>query len=140
MNSCQFIGWLTKDPEYKEFPNGSKRCIFKLVIRRRFWDPNSEVDYATIVCWGVLAEKCRKILSKGSLVAVKGALRTRTFENSQGMNVFVSEFEAEEVSILRFPTKKTPQQEQPTTVQSKEVSNEPNYSDLDVDQFEKVFQ
>ncbi|PJZ19147.1 hypothetical protein CEW46_24665 [Bacillus cereus] len=107
-NLSNLMGRLVKDPVYKEGPK-SRRTTFKLAVRRTPWNPNSQVDFIPIVVWDDLAEKCRDALLQGDLIAVVGALRSRTYQNQHKMNVFEIELEAEQIIFIQRSAKNNPE-------------------------------
>lgn len=102
MNRAILIGRLTKDPELRYTPSGVSTTSFTLAVDRPFTNQNGdrETDFLNIVTWRKQAENCANYLSKGRLVAVEGRIQTRSYENSNGQRVYVTEIVADSVRFL----------------------------------------
>lgn len=102
MNRIFLIGNLTKDPEMTTTSNGTQVCKMTLAVQRRFSnsDGTRTTDFLNIVAWRELAENCNKFLKKGNKCAVTGSLQTRSYENANGVKVYVFEIMADEVEFL----------------------------------------
>lgn len=103
MNECLLIGRLTKDPESRTVKEDLVTTTFSIAVER---ENSKEVDYWDVVTWRQTAENCAKFLSKGSLVACKGAMQKRSYENKQGAKVTVVELVANKVKFLNKVEKK----------------------------------
>ncbi len=101
INKCIFIGNLTKEPEGRTTPNGVAVTTFTIAVNRRFKDQNGEAqtDYINIVTWRATAENCAKYLTKGSKVAIVGALQNRSYEAQDGTKRYITEIIADEVQF-----------------------------------------
>lgn len=86
MNTCIFIGNLTREPELRVTPQtGTSVGTFTIAVNRRK-DANGEskADFVPVKCFKVLAENCQKYLHKGSKVSIKGTLQTYTYQAQDG--------------------------------------------------------
>lgn len=76
MNSVNLVGRLTKDPELSE--HGDKKvCDLRLAVNGQGDTPTVYIDVAA---FKGQAEACAKYLSKGSQIAVSGAIRYSEWE------------------------------------------------------------
>ena len=82
MNSCNFIGRLTADPELKTTQSGLSVCIFTLAVKRP--KAKETTDFINFVAWRQSAEYLCKYGSKGNLVGVSGTLTSRQYEDGNG--------------------------------------------------------
>lgn len=99
MNEVFLIGRLTRDPEM--INDGNHPCKFIIAIDRDRYDGEDHgTDYIRITTWGNLAETCYNHLTKGSLVGVKGKIRTHSFKGNNDENIFVMEIVANDVRFL----------------------------------------
>jgi single-strand DNA-binding protein len=78
-------GNLTKDPDYKQQPNGQAVCRLSLASNRKFKNKQTgmlsqEVCYIDVDVWGAQAENCRQYLQKGRPVLIEGRLKLDTWE------------------------------------------------------------
>ena len=105
MNKAIIIGRLTGEPEHKTTSSGISVATFSVAVTRRM--NREEADYINVVVWRGLADNCVKYLSKGQQVAVFGELRTRSYEDRNGVRRYVTEIHAEDVEFLAKPMKQT---------------------------------
>ena len=103
MNHVVLIGRITKDAELKKTSTGKSVVSFTLAVNRRC----EGADFPSCVAWEKTAEIIHKYAHKGSQIAVKGSLQTRSYE-SNGKNVYITEVLVNEVQLL---DSKKPQEE-----------------------------
>tara|TARA_R100001510_G_C7593692_1_gene162560 strand:- start:215 stop:589 length:375 start_codon:yes stop_codon:yes gene_type:complete len=75
LNEVTLIGNLGADPELRRAKNDLAVTQFSVATR---W--KEETTWHRIVCFGGLAENMHKMLSRGSLVAVKGRIDVSSYE------------------------------------------------------------
>lgn len=89
LNKVMLIGNLTRDPLLKETGNGSQVCTFGVATNTSWRDSDGNdqerTEFHDIVAWNKLAEICAQILAKGMLVYIEGELRSRTWEDENGV-------------------------------------------------------
>lgn len=102
LNRVILIGRLTRDPELRYTPSGVAVAHFTLAVDRPFTNQQGtrEADFINIVTWRQLAETCANYLRKGRLTAVEGRLQVRSYDNSEGRRVYVTEVVADNVRFL----------------------------------------
>ena len=102
INRVILVGRLTKDPEYRQTPNGVSTATFTLAVNRTFKNKNSEreADFINVVVFRQQAENVSKYLSKGSLAGVDGRIQSRSYDNKEGQRVFVTEVVADSVQFM----------------------------------------
>lgn len=102
LNRVILIGRLTADPTLRYSSNGVAVATFTLAVDRNYTkqDGKREADFLPIVTWRGLAENVANYLKKGYRTAVEGRIQTRTYENSEGKRVYVTEIMAENVQFL----------------------------------------
>ena len=105
-NTVLLTGRLTRDAELKYTAGGVAMCRFSIAVNRRFKDPKSgewkdDTSYVDISTWREAAERCGKVLKKGSPVHVEGRLRSYQVESKDdGAKRTKLEVEARRVQIL----------------------------------------
>ncbi|MDE2490489.1 MAG: single-stranded DNA-binding protein [Elusimicrobia bacterium] len=104
-NTVLLTGRLTRDAELKYTAAGVAVCHFSIAVNRNYKDPKSgewkdDTSYVDISVWREAAERCGKILKKGSPVHVEGRLRSSSFEGKDGTKRTKLEVEARRVQIL----------------------------------------
>ena len=87
-NKVILIGNLTRDPELKALPSGSKVTTFGLATNRIFKDKNGVrqevVEFHNIVIFGRMAETVAQYMKKGSQVLIEGRIQNRSWEDKNG--------------------------------------------------------
>ncbi|MDD5165704.1 MAG: single-stranded DNA-binding protein [Candidatus Pacebacteria bacterium] len=86
LNKVILIGNLTRDPELKALPSGTKVCSFSIATNRNFKDKDGNrqeaVEFHNVVVFGRVAELVGQYLKKGSQAYVEGRLQTRSWEQN----------------------------------------------------------
>ena len=102
INRVILVGRLTKDPEYRQTPNGVSVATFTLAVNRSFTNSQGEreADFINVVVFRKQADNVNKYLSKGSLAGVDGRIQSRNYENNEGRRVFVTEVVADSVQFM----------------------------------------
>ena len=59
-----------------------------------------QTEWHNIVMWRGLAEVAAKYLQKGKLVYIEGKIRTRSFEDKEGIKKYTTEIVAENFTML----------------------------------------
>lgn len=98
MNSCNFTGRLTADPEIKKTQNDKSVCSFTLAVKRpRVKDTT---DFINFVAWNQSAEYLTKYGRKGMLVEVSGTLTARNYEDKNGNKRTAFEILSDSLGLL----------------------------------------
>ncbi|MGD1822076.1 MAG: single-stranded DNA-binding protein [Pleomorphochaeta sp.] len=81
-------GRLTKDPILRNFKNNNCVCTFTIAVNSSYKGKDEsyvqEVGFFDIDVWNNAARACNQYLKKGCKIRVKGALKLRKWENSDG--------------------------------------------------------
>ena len=124
INKVILIGRLGADPEIRYTLDGKPVASFRIATNEVIVK-NGEKEVLTewhrIVAFGRLAEICGEYLSKGSQVYIEGKLRTRKFEDRQGIQRFVTEIVVQNLQILSRksqPSTSPPQEEEISNIES----------------------
>ena len=103
LNKWIGMGRLTADPELKQTQSGVFTCTVNLAVQRDYSDGNGErqTDFICVVAWRQTAEFLCKYFRKGSMIAVVGELRTRTYNDKRYPDVkhYVTEVYADKASF-----------------------------------------
>lgn len=86
LNKAFIIGNLTRDPELKALPSGSKVCSFGVATNRIYKDKDGNkqemVEFHNISAFSKLGELAGQYLKKGQQVLVEGRIQTRSWETN----------------------------------------------------------
>ena len=99
VNNCHFIGNLTKDVESRFTPAGKQVVNFSIAVNEKFGGEESTL-FVNVVAWQKLAEICEKYLSKGKKVYIQGRMQVRSYDNRDGVKVYVTEIIANNMEML----------------------------------------
>ncbi len=103
LNKAIIIGNLTRDPEIKALPSGTKVATMGLATNRVWKDKNGAkqegVDYHNIVVFGRQAELVAQYLKKGSSALIEGRMQTRSWEGKDGEKKYRTEIVADRVQF-----------------------------------------
>ena len=97
MNVVCLMGRLTADPEVRQTPNGISVCSFSIAVDR-FANGERKADFINVTAWRGTASFLCKYFSKGSMIAVQGAIQTGTYEKD-GVKRNTFEIVADNVSF-----------------------------------------
>ncbi len=103
LNKAIVYGNLTRDPEIKALPSGSKVCSFSVATNRVWKDQagakKEAVDFHNIVVFGRQAETAAQYLKKGAGVFVEGRMQTRSWDGADGQKKYRTEIVADRVQF-----------------------------------------
>jgi len=108
LNKVILIGRLVRDPELRYTAgSGIAWTTFTLAVDRPFTDRDTgerEADFIDVSAWRKLAENCSRYLSKGGQAAVVGRIKTRSYDDNQGVRRKAWEIDADDVRFLQKPS------------------------------------
>lgn len=103
LNKAFVLGNVTRDPELKAMPSGQQVASFGVATNRFYTDQSGQkkqdVEFHNIVCFGKLADIASRYLTKGSLVMIEGRIKTRNWQNAQGIKQYRTEIIAEVLQL-----------------------------------------
>lgn len=104
VNKVMLIGNLGKDPEVQLLEGKISVAKFSLATTETFKDRTgklvSQTEWHSIVLWRGLADLAQKYLHKSSLVYIEGRLRTRSWEDKEGVKKYITEVVGENLIML----------------------------------------
>jgi single-strand DNA-binding protein len=104
INKVILIGNLGKDPETFTFENGNKKVSFSLATTESFKNKEGvrvdRTEWHNIVLYRALADVAAQYLKKGQAIYLEGCIRTRSYDNSEGRKVYVTEIEGTTMTML----------------------------------------
>jgi len=110
LNKVMLIGNLTRDPVIRVTTNGSVVCTFGLATNSTWKDSKGNIqertEFHNIVAWNKLGEICAQLLSTGMAIYVEGELRTRTWDDNNGIKHFRTEIKLQDMKLQDDKDKK----------------------------------
>ena len=108
MNTCHFVGRITRDLEVKYTANGVAYVRFTLAVNR-FGKQKDTTDWIDCVIWRTSAINLAKYCSKGSRISVSGMLASNNYTDSNGKKQYGMSVMVENTQFL--DTKKASNQQ-----------------------------
>ncbi|MFO8067968.1 MAG: single-stranded DNA-binding protein [Bacteroidales bacterium] len=107
VNKVILIGNLGKDPEIRSLESGVKVASFSIatseVYKNKDGVKNEITEWHNIVLWRGLAELAEKYLIKGSQIYLEGRIRTRQWEDKDGIKRYTTEIIGDNLTFLGKP-------------------------------------
>ena len=128
------MGRLVSDPEIRTTTTGKSVANFRIAVDRAYSkDGNKQADFITVVAWEGTADFVSKYFSKGSMIALRGEIQTRNYEDNNGNKRTAFEVLAREVSFCggKNETGSAPAQ---TQAQAPATSTNDDFESLDDDE------
>ena len=105
VNKVILIGNLGNDPEVKQIQSGSTVTTLSIATSESWTDKQSgqkqeRTEWHRVVFFNKLAEIAGQYLKKGSKVYVEGSLRTRKWQDQQGVEKYTTEIMGNELQML----------------------------------------
>jgi single-strand DNA-binding protein len=104
INKVILVGNLGKDPEIRSIEGGRKVANFTLATTETYKNKNGEkvdqTEWHNVVFWGPVAEVIERFLKKGSQIYVEGKIRTRSYDDKDGVKRYITEILGEQMTML----------------------------------------
>ena len=105
INKVTILGNLGGDPEVKYMPSGGAVTNVSVAVDESYKDKNTgqmveKVEWIRCVFFNRIAEIAGEFLKKGSKVYLEGAMRTRKWQNAQGVDQYTTEVIISEMRML----------------------------------------
>ncbi|MCK5775236.1 MAG: single-stranded DNA-binding protein [Bacteroidales bacterium] len=101
INKVILVGNLGKDLEVMTYDNGVKRGTFSIATTESYKDKEGnwveQTEWHNIVVWRWLAEKD---LIKGDKIYLEGRLRSRKYDDKDGVTKYITEIQADKILKL----------------------------------------
>lgn len=133
VNKVILMGYVGKDPEYKDFDNGGSVAKFTLATTDRAFktENGTEVpertEWHNIVLQNGLANIAKEYVKKGDKLYIEGKIRTRSYEDNNGVKRYVTEVYGYNMEML------SPKKDGQTTQQGGAPTPPPPIPDQDKD-------
>jgi len=103
VNKVVLVGHVGADPELRKLAGDVSVTSFSLATSEMIKKNGVKVehtDWHQVIMWRTLADVAAKLLKKGKLVFVEGKLKTRSFEDKDGVLRYTTEVVAENFTLL----------------------------------------
>ena len=105
VNKVILVGNLGSDPETRTFPSGDQVCNVAIATNEKWKDKQTgeakeHVEYHRLVFNGRLAEIAAQYLRKGSQVYVEGSIRTRKYNDKDGVEKYATDIRVDQMQML----------------------------------------
>ena len=104
INKVILVGNLGKDPEVRTLENGAKVANFTLATSESYKNKEgqrvTQTEWHNIVLWRGLAEIAERYLHKGNQVYIEGKIRSRTWDDKDGVKRYTTEILGDNLTML----------------------------------------
>lgn len=105
INKVILVGNLGSDPEVRYLPNGNPVATLSIATSEAWKDKMSgekqeRTEWHRVVCFNKLGEIAGEYTRKGSKVYIEGSLRTRKWQDQQGVERYTTEIIASDLQML----------------------------------------
>ena len=146
LNQVQIIGHLGRDPEVRQFPNGGSVANLAIATTEKWKDKNTgdqkeATEWHRVTVFERLADICGQYLHKGSLIYISGKIKTRKYQDKDGVEKFATEIHANEMKMLggKGDQQSAPQQQRPAPQPARQAPPpKPTYQAPDFDDSDSI--
>jgi len=106
LNKVQLIGNVGKDPDVRYLDNGVAVATFPLATTDRAYtlangtQVPERTEWHNIVLWRGLAETAEKYVHKGDKLYIEGKIRSRSYDDQNGIKRYIVEIFADNMEML----------------------------------------
>ena len=106
VNKVILLGHTGKAPDFKEFDNGGCVATFSLATTKRGFTTKDgrqipeRTEWHNIVLQNGLAKVANQYVKKGDKLYIEGELRTRSYDDAQGVKRYITEIVATDMEML----------------------------------------
>lgn len=128
VNKVILIGNTGKNPDFKEFDNGSCIATFSLATTKRGFTTKDgrqipdKTEWNNIVLQNGLAKVANQYVKKGDKLYIEGELRTRSYDDAQGVKRYITEVVATDMEMLTPKSTEAGTQAPPPPIANSPVS------------------
>lgn len=104
INKVILVGNVGKDPEIRHLDNGVAVANFTLATSETYLAKNGDkvtsTEWHNVVLWRSLAEIAEKYVRKGRQVYIEGKIRSRSYEDREGIKRNITEIYGDVLQLL----------------------------------------
>ncbi|EPU3540710.1 single-stranded DNA-binding protein [Escherichia coli] len=130
INKVVLIGRLGKDPEVRYIPNGGAVANLQVATSESWRDKQTgemkeQTEWHRVVLFGKLAEVAGEYLRKGAQVYIEGQLRTRSWDDNNGVTRYITEILVKTTGTMQMLGRAAGAQTQPEEAQQSSGQPQP---------------
>lgn len=135
VNKVILIGNVGRDPEMKYFDNDVAKANFTLATSERGYTTAGgtqvpeRTEWHNIVCWRGLAQIAERFVKKGTLLYVEGKIRSRSYDDQNGVKRYVTEVVADSIELMSRKSEEQSRENGGTGRDYQENANTPDIPD-----------
>lgn len=145
LNKVMIIGRLGQDPELRYTQSNTAVATLSVATTEKFKDKdgqsNEKTEWHKVVLWGKLAEVAKEYLAKGRMVYIEGSLKTREWEDKEGVKRYTTEINGSQMVMLGGnpekgsggPAQPPSEKPRPKPSPAKQMEIGDNFEDMDDD-------
>lgn len=103
-NHAQLIGYIGKDAEIRQLPNGRMLANVSLATNETYKNKDGSkvqnTHWHKLVGWGKMAELMEQFFKKGKEIAVTGRITHYSYEDKKGQTRYVSQIVINQFTML----------------------------------------
>ena len=132
VNKVTLLGHTGKAPDFKEFDNGGCVATFSLATTKRGFTTKDgrqipeRTEWHNIVLQNGLAKVANQYVKKGDKLYIEGELRTRSYDDAQGVKRYITEIVATDMEMLTPKGTRAGTQAPPPPVPDAPAPNNPD--------------
>lgn len=132
LNKVMLIGNVGRDPDVRYLDNGVAVATFPLATSERGYrlqngtEVPERTEWHNVVLWRGLAETAEKYVHKGDRLFIEGKIRSRSYDDQNGVKRYVTEIFADNMEMLSSPrnsAQASPQGGEPAPGVAKQTKN-----------------
>lgn len=105
INKVILVGNIGSDPEVRHMPNGNAVATLSLATSESWKDKTTgekqeKTEWHRVVLFNRLGEIAGEYVRKGSKIYIEGSLRTRKWQDQQGVEKYTTEIVASDMQLL----------------------------------------
>lgn len=134
VNKVILVGRLGDHPQSRYMPNGDCVCNIRVATSESWKDKTSgerkeSVEWHSVSLFRKLGEIAAEYLQKGSLVYIEGKLKTRKWQDKEGIDRYSTEVHADVMNMLEKKQDDKPSDERATEKPANKASNAGDFED-----------
>lgn len=133
INKVILIGNVGKDPEVRHLDSGVAVASFPLATSETYKNKENQkvtnTEWHNIVVWRGLADVAEKYVKKGNPLYIEGKIRTRSWDDKDGVKRYTTEIVADNMQMLGTKQSNEEAASAPENISTEDIENIPAEDD-----------